>query len=278
MKSMAYRPGPVREVLIPKDGKTDSFRSLGIGRFEDKVVQKMAAQVLESIYEPTFADCSYGFRPGRGCHDAIRSLHDHLFHHEVEMVIDVDLANFFGTIQSKVVDEILRCRIEDERFLWYIHRIFRAGVLSNGELTISEEGVPQGSPVCPVIANTVAHYVIDCWFEDVVKAHYQGKVELIRYCDDAVICCRLASDAARINKALRLRLARFGLKLNTDKTKLVRFSQSRFSRGERQESFDFLGFTTYLGKSRKGYPKRVRLSSEVGLRPAAKPLSSYSST
>ena len=116
MKQMAYRPGPVREVLIPKEGKPGSFRPLGIANFEDKMVQKMTAKILESIYEPMFMACSYGFRPGRGCHDAIADLHQHLYRHEVETVIDVDLANFFGTIHPQVVDEILRKRISDNRF------------------------------------------------------------------------------------------------------------------------------------------------------------------
>lgn len=186
MKQMAYRPGPVREVRIPKEGKAGSFRSLGIANFEDKLVQKMTAKILESIYEPTFLECSYGFRPGRGCHDAIRALHHHLYNCEVETVIDVDLANFFGTIRPDVVDGILRERIGDSRFLRYIQRLFRSGVLSEGELTISDEGVPQGSPASPIIANIVAHHVIDLWFENTVKAHCKGRVEIFRYCDDCV--------------------------------------------------------------------------------------------
>ena len=252
MKMMAYRPGPVREVLIPKEGKPGSFRPLGIANFEDKVVQKMMAKILESIYEPTFLGCSYGFRPGRGCHDAIKDLHQHLSDHEVETVMDVDLANFFGTIHPKIVDEILLERIGDNRFLRYIQRLFKAGVLSHGELTISDEGVPQGSPASPVIANIVAHYVIDTWFQDVVKTYCNGTVEMFRYCDDLVICCRYESDAKRVHKALGLRLNKYGLQMNEEKTRLVRFSRKCQALGEKQESFDFLGLTFYLGKSRKG--------------------------
>lgn len=252
MKKMSYRPGPVRQVLIPKDDKPGSYRPLGIANFEDKIVQKMTSKILESIYEPAFMDCSYGFRPGRGCHDAIRGLHQHLFHYEVEAVIDVDLENFFGTIHPRVVDEILKQRIGDSRFLRYIQRLFKAGVLQDGELILNDEGVPQGSPTSPIIANIVAHEVIDTWFERVVKSHCCGRVALFRYCDDLVICCRYESDAVRVHKALGLRLSKFGLKLNEEKTRVARFSKRRQENGEAQESFDFLGFTFYLSKSRRG--------------------------
>lgn len=269
MKRMAYRPGPVREVLIPKDGKPGATRPLGIGNFEDKLVQKLTAKVLESIYEPTFLDCSYGFRPGRGCHDAIRALHGHLFKHPVETVIDVDLANFFGSIRADVIDSFLKERIQDERFLRYIQRLLKSGILRGGELTVDEEGVPQGSPASPVLANIVAHHVIDLWFEATVKAHCRGRVAMFRYCDDLVICCQLATDAVRVHKALGLRLGKYGLSLNDDKTRLVAFSKARAARGERQGSFDFLGFSFYLGKSMKGVtiPKlrtsRKRLRSKL---------------
>ena len=269
MKRMAYRPGPVREVLIPKEGKPGATRPLGIANFEDKLVQKMTAKILESIYEPTFLDCSYGFRPGRGCHDAISALHCHLFSQPVETVIDVDLADFFGSIRADVVDTLLKERIEDGRFLRYIQRLLKSGILRDGELTVSDEGVPQGSPASPVIANIVAHHVIDLWFENTVKVHCRGRVAMFRYADDLVICCQLASDAARVHKALGLRLAKYGLRLNEDKTRLVNFSKARRARGERQESFDFLGFSIYLGKSRKGatIPKlrtsRKRLRSKL---------------
>jgi len=158
MKRMAYRPCPVREVLIPKEGKPGATRPLGVSNIEDKVVQRMVQQVLSSIYEPLFLDCSYGFRPGRGCHDAIKALRNHLYWSPVKVVIDVDLANFFGTIDHQVLMELLGKKIKDQRFLRYIKRMLRAGVLSEGELKVSDEGVPQGSICSPVLANVVAHY------------------------------------------------------------------------------------------------------------------------
>jgi retron-type reverse transcriptase len=140
MKRMAYKPAPVRQVLIPKEGKPGATRPLGIGNFEDKLVQKMMQKVLESIYEPRFLDCSFGFRPGQGCHDAIRSLHQYLFRHEVETVLDVDLANFFGTIDHLLLLDVLKEKIKDQRLLRYLTRMFKAGVLAHGELSVSEEG------------------------------------------------------------------------------------------------------------------------------------------
>jgi retron-type reverse transcriptase len=140
--------------------------------------------VLESIYEPVFRDCSYGFRPGRGCHDAIRALHQHLFRYEVQTVIDVDLAGYFDQIDHRLLAGLLRQKIRDERFMRYVHRMFKAGVVAEGELTISEEGVPQGSICSPIVANVFAHYVIDVWFEDVVQPRCAGRVRLYRYADD----------------------------------------------------------------------------------------------
>ena len=252
MKRMAYRPGPVRQVLIPKEDKPGAVRPLGISNFEDKLVQKMVHKVLESIYEPLFLDCSYGFRPGRGCHDAIRALLDHLFRYEVQTIIDVDVANFFGTIDPPLLLKMLSAKISDPRFLRYLARMFKSGVLAEGELRVSDEGVPQGSNCSPILANIFAHYVIDTWFEETVKPHCAGRVALFRYCDDLVICCQYEQDAARIHKALAGRLAKYHLTLNEEKTKLVPFSKRAQQDGRRAEAFDFLGFTFYWGRSRRG--------------------------
>jgi group II intron reverse transcriptase/maturase len=212
----------------------------------------MMKKVLESIYEPIFLDCSYGFRPGRGCHDALKALRGHLDRNEVEVVIDIDLANFFGTIDHKLLEQILREKIADEKFIRYIIRMFKSGVLAKGELTISDEGVPQGSVCSPILANIFAHHVIDEWFHDTVKKHCRGTAEMFRYADDMVVCCRYSEDAKRIRKALAKRLTRFNLKLNEEKTHDVRFSKREFSKGIKQGTFDFLGFTFYLDKTRTG--------------------------
>ena len=253
MKRMAYRPQPIRQALIPKEGQPGATRELGISILEDKIVQKMMQKVLESLYEPLFLDCSYGFRPGRGCHDALKALYQHLYRQEIQIIIDVDLANFFGTIDQHRLVELLSEKIGDERLIRYLIRMFKAGMLSDGELVVSEEGLVQGSICSPVLANVFAHYVLDSWFETTVKQHCRGQVALFRYADDAVICCQYEPDAQRVQAALIQRLAKYGLKLNEQKTQLVRFSKQGKRRGEKTGSFDFLGFTFYLGRSRRGY-------------------------
>ena len=254
MKCMSYRPGPVRAVLIPKEGKQGATRPLGISNFEDKLVQKRMQEILESIYEPLFLDCSYGFRPGRSCHNAVKDLMGHLFREEVEVVIDVDLANFFNKIDHKVVKELLSMKIKDTKFMRYISRMFKAGVLSKDELTVSDEGVVQGSCCSPVIANIVAHYVIDLWMSETVIPLMRGKVKMFRYGDDVVICCRHAEDAERIRDVLGKRLNRYHLEINEEKTKMVSFSKINQRKGIKQGAFEFLGFCFYLGKSLKGSP------------------------
>jgi len=252
MKAMAYRPGPVRESLIPKEGKPGATRSLGISNLEDKIVQKMTQKILESIYEPLFLDCSYGFRPNRSCHTAIRALSQHLYENEIQTVIDIDLKNFFGTISHKLMEDALRTKIIDPKFMRYIIRMFKAGVLTEGDLRITEEGIPQGSICSPIMANIFAHYALDKWIDDMVQPACKGKVALFRYADDAIICCQYDTDAQRIRQVLGKRLEKFELQLNEEKTKLVAFDKEAAAQGVKQGTFDFLGFTFYIGKSQTG--------------------------
>lgn len=252
MKKMAYRPSPVREVLIPKEGKPGATRPLGISNLEDKIVQKMTQKVLESIYEPLFLECSYGFRPGRSCHTAIQALLNHLYSNGIQTVIDIDLKNFFGTIDHQLLENILKEKIKDPKFMRYINRMFKSGILVKGELTVSEEGVPQGSICSPVMANIFAHYAIDIWIEEMVKPACKGTVGLFRYADDAVICCQYDEDAQRIRNTLGKRLEKFKLQLNEEKTKLVPFNKEEAARGVKQGTFDFLGFTFFWGNSKTG--------------------------
>lgn len=249
LKRMGYHPAPVRQVWIPKDGQRDKKRPLGIGNFEGKIVEKGVQHLLNAIYEPLFYDCSYGFRPARSCHDAIKSLRNYLHEQPVRYVIDLDLTNYFGSIDHELLMQMLAEKIQDQRFLRYIKRLLKAGILDEDNLVVSDEGVPQGGVCSPVLANIFAHHVLDDWFERTVKPCCRGKVSLFRYADDAVICCETEHDAQRIRQALSQRLAKYKLDLNQDKTHVGRFDKSC-----RLESmpFDFLGFTFYLGLSRKG--------------------------
>jgi group II intron reverse transcriptase/maturase len=227
------------------------MRPLGIACIEDKIVQLMFAKVLEAIYEPSFLGCSFGFRPKRNCHQMIAGVHSYLFGQWRPVVIDVDLENFFGTIDHAKLLKLPRLRIEDETFLRYIARMLKSGVLSGDSLRTSEDGTPQGSVCSPVLANIFAHYAVDVWVEHTVRKHCPS-ARLFRYCDDFVICCANLLEANRVMAVLPKRLERFSLKLNQTKSKLVVMDKAAAGRGNRQGTFDLLGFTFYLGRNRKG--------------------------
>jgi group II intron reverse transcriptase/maturase len=252
MKTMSYRPQAVREVLIPKEGKPNATRPLGISSFEDKIVQLQMAKILEAIYEPIFKNCSYGFRPKRSCHTAVAMLFKHLSSRGNEIVIDVDLKNYFGLIQHDIMLNFLRKKIKDERFIRYISRMLKAGIFREGRFEVSDEGCPQGNIGSPVLSNIYAHYVLDIWLEEVVPKYTRQEIKSFRYADDQVICCRYRSDAVRVLEALKKRLNKFGLELNAEKTKVVKFNKQEFP-AIKQGTFDFLGFTLYIRRSRKGH-------------------------
>lgn len=250
MKNLSYRPAPVRQVVIPKgDGKS---RPLGISNIEDKVVQLMFAKLLEAIYEPIFSESSYGFRRKKSTHMAIKDTIKYLKFNNVKIVIDIDLENFFGTIKHDALIEMLSLKIKDKTFLRYIVRMLKAGVMTDNSISKSDIGLPQGSILSPVLSNIYAHYIIDLWFKRIVPKHIMGKVEIFRYCDDFIVCCTDTRDQGKIIQSLDKRLAKFGLKLNLNKTKIVKFNRYTFERGVKQDSFDFLGFTFYLSKAKKG--------------------------
>ena len=254
LKQMAYKPNAVRQVMIPKEGKRGATRPLGIGNFEDKLVQKRMQDILEAIFDPLFLSSSFGFRTGLGCHDAVKALRDHLYHRPVYKVIDLDLSNYFGTINHDKLMAMIERKIQDKRFIRYLKRMLKAGLLEDGKIIKSDTGVPQGNIASPVLANIYAHFVLDEWFEKVVKSCCRGEVKLIRYADDAVICCTLEKDATRIKEAMGKRLKRFDLSMNEEKTHVVTFSKAQRLASS---TFDFLGFTFYVGitKGGKSIPK-----------------------
>ena len=250
MKALRYRPEALREVLIPKaNGKS---RSLSISNIEDKIVQLMFSKIIEAIYEPMFCNCSYGFRRGKSAHGAIKDVIDHLSFNNVKQIIDVDLENFFGTINHKMIMSMLSHRIEDKLFLRYVSRILKTGKQTEAGVQHCEVGLPQGSILSPVLANIYAHYIIDLWLEKVAPKHIIGKVTIFRYCDDYVVCCTDTRDTRKIIRSMQKRLEKFNLKLNLEKTRVVKFNRFDFQRKIKQESFDFLGFTFYISKAIKG--------------------------
>jgi group II intron reverse transcriptase/maturase len=256
LKAGIYHAPPVRRVWIPKGGGS-SRRPLGIPTYEDKIVQRAVVMLLESIYEQDFLDCSWGFRPRRGAHMALDRLWQSITRTNGGWVLDVDVEDFFGSLDHSHLRNFLRQRIGDEKIMRLIGKWLKAGVIEGRERSIPKQGTPQGGVISPLLANVFLHYVLDDWFESEVKPRMRGPVELCRFADDFVIVCSLEEDARRIWEVLPKRLGRFGLRLNREKSRRLSFDRPRVqswaSEGApRPHSFDFLGFTHYWRRGRKG--------------------------
>ncbi|TWT75732.1 Group II intron-encoded protein LtrA [Planctomycetes bacterium CA13] len=265
----SYRPKPSLRKNIPKgNGKT---RSLGIACVEDKIVQRAVVTILEQIYEVDFYDFSYGYRPGKSCHEALATLGGIIATRKVNWISDADIRGFFDNLSQERLGELLRKRISDPKLLRLIERFLEAGVMIDGQLQATEEGVPQGASLSPILANVYLHYVLDEWFEQEVKPRLGGEAYLLRFADDFLCCFELESDAVRYQTVLPKRLDRFSLCVAEDKTKLLRFG--RLARRDCQRlgegapgTFDFLGFTHYCGRSRAGRFKLKRKTSGKKMR------------
>ena len=255
-KSGTYQAPPVRRVHIPKgDGET---RPLGVPTFEDKVLQRAVALVLEAVYEQDFLDCSYGFRPGRSPHEALKALRDATMEMGGGWVLEVDIRRYFDTLDHEQLRVVLQRRVGDGVLLRLIGKWLNAGVMEKGQLSYPEAGTPQGGVISPMLANVYLHAVLDTWFEHEVKPRLGGPAVLVRFADDVVILFANERDARRVQAVLPKRLGKYGLALHPEKTRLVCFERPESVRHDGDDddlgpgSFDFLGFTHHWGLSRQG--------------------------
>ena len=222
------------------------------------MVQDRLSQILQAIWEPEFRDCSYGFRPQRSAHDALRRVAEVITNERTQWVVEADIKGFFDHVSHRHLTRFLEHRIADPCLLRVIHRFLKAGVMEDGAVTASEEGTPQGGLVSPVLANIYLHYVLDMWFEKRFARRCCGKAFLVRYCDDFIACFQHEGDARLFLTELRKRLANFALEVEPSKTGLIRYGSAapRHCRKEglrRPKIFNFLGFTHYVNRSRRGY-------------------------
>lgn len=262
MKKQAYKPQPGRRVYIPKPGTNDK-RPLGIPAYEDKLVQSNLADILNAIYEQDFLECSFGFRPNRGCHDAIKLLDKIVNKPIINYVVDTDIKGFFDNVDHEWMMKFLKHRIEDKNLLRLISRFLKAGIVEDGIKYDTPKGTPQGGVCSPILANIYLHYVLDLWFDKIVRKHCKGSAYMVRYADDSVFCFQYKEDAERFFEAFIQRLRKFNLEVAEEKTKIIKLNKGNNDKVDKdRNSFDFLGFTHYVGKDKNGRKRVKRKTSK----------------
>lgn len=267
MKREAYKPQASRRTYIDKPG-SDKKRPLGISCYEDKLVEKAVAQILEVVYEPRFLDVSYGFRPGRNCHQAIKKVIEEVQIRKVSYVVEADIRSFFDTLNQEKLIQFLEHDIADRKFIGIIERLLKAGIMEEGRYLDSEAGTPQGGCASAVLANVYLHYVLDSWFDAAVqKGKFRGEAYLTRYADDFVASFQYKEDAEKFYRSLGTRMGRFDLALAQEKTRIMEFGRfaatNRERRGEgKPETFNFLGFTFYCSTNKAKTKFRVKVKTD----------------
>lgn len=260
-KSGSYKAPLIRRTYIPKgDGKV---RPLGLPTIEDKLLQKAVTQVLTPIYEQEFCSTSYGFRPGKSQHQALEVLFKEVSFKGKSYVIDADITNYFGSIDHGKLREFLDLRIKDGVIRKMIDKWLKAGVLEDGQVIYPDEGTPQGGVISPLLSNIYLHYVLDEWFVKEIQPRLSAESRLIRFADDFLLLFSNKASAQRVMEVLPKRLGKYGLSLHPEKTKLVEVNNGK---SKDRQTFDFLGFTHYMGKSRKGKRILKRKTSKKKLR------------
>ena len=254
LKNGKYQAQPLRRVYIPKENGKQ--RPISIPALEDKIVQKAMVEILNAIYEQDFLDCSYGFRPGRGQHQALDEVGRVICTRPTGWVLEIDVTAYFDSIVREQLMEMIEKRVRDGSALRLIRKWIQVGVIEEGRLLVSETGTGQGQTISPLLANIYLHYVLDEWFEDEVKPRLRGEAHEIRFADDAVLCFQYKEYAEKVMEVLPKRFAKYGLTIHPEKTRLLEFGryaeEKAKRRGKKPATFDFLGYTHVCARSRKG--------------------------
>lgn len=277
IKSKSYKPRPARKVEIPKeDGKT---RPISIYCYEDKLVQEALRRILEAVFEPHFYNEMMGFRPTRGCHQALRLLNTHIEKRYTGYVLDADIKSFFNHLDHEWAVKFIESKIKDPNIIRLVRRMLKAGIMEDYQFTATESGSGQGSVCSPIIANIYMHYVLVWWFKEKIQPEAKGFCGLVVYADDFVACFQYKWEAERFYERLRRRMGHFGLELQEDKSRLIKFGrfarQDASERGEKAATFDFLGFTHYCSVNRSGKFRVKRRTSRKKFRKKCKEMWRY---